>query len=560
MTDYTIKEGDNLSTIAKANNTTVDALVKANQIADPNKINAGAVLKLPTIDNTMNGADINASQIKGGAPNVEVPVTPTKTQTSANAISTYTDEQQKKIDAEQSKILSAIGGGATKTTAENLANLANTRETIDTAGKLKTELESTGATAISDQLQLENTKLGTLKGEVEVLDTKEQNEIDALEGSGMTRDAIDRQKTVIQRSYASQKALKNAEYSAQAAMVAALQGNYTIAKSAAEDAVNAYTYDYQQNVKTFDTLFSVYSDALKDLDEEEQEILKTAASNAQNELDKITTEKKEVSELMIDNPNAGVSLSDTLDQASKKVAEYEKKNPTVSSTVGSAETGYTMYDKYGNVIGTKAGTGNGDDGLKLTDSQIITGSQKAHMDIADFKNLSLDEQAWFLTGRYESALDSLSSDAMSRGIGDVMTVINNDTSIPTAVKNSLTKDIKASIEGGLQNQTIKLTPSSNSQYFVIYDTEKGSSSNIFGNKEEKKELQDMSAAAKALGYGQWYSGGGAERENLTAEIMNWIEEEQKKMKSDQAIAIELRGYLNDAKNGTVTADNPFIKY
>jgi LysM repeat protein len=44
--DYTINKGDTLSQIAKANNTTVAALAKANNISDPNKIKAGAKLKI----------------------------------------------------------------------------------------------------------------------------------------------------------------------------------------------------------------------------------------------------------------------------------------------------------------------------------------------------------------------------------------------------------------------------------------------------------------------------------------------------------------------------------
>jgi len=48
-TQYLIRSGDTLSGIAKANATTVDALLKANpNITDPNKIYAGASLYLPT--------------------------------------------------------------------------------------------------------------------------------------------------------------------------------------------------------------------------------------------------------------------------------------------------------------------------------------------------------------------------------------------------------------------------------------------------------------------------------------------------------------------------------
>ena len=43
---YTVVKGDNLTKIAKANGTTVAALVKLNGIKDKNKINIGQVLKV----------------------------------------------------------------------------------------------------------------------------------------------------------------------------------------------------------------------------------------------------------------------------------------------------------------------------------------------------------------------------------------------------------------------------------------------------------------------------------------------------------------------------------
>ena len=66
-------------------------------------------------------------------------------------------------------------------------------------------------------------------------------------------------------------------------------------------------------------------------------------------------------------------------------------------------------------------------------------------------------------------------------------------------------------------------------------------------KMKKSELQDMSKAAKSLGYGVWYTGGGAEREELTANIMNWIDEERNNMRDDASIFKDIRNYLMDAK-------------
>tara|TARA_Y100000593_G_C4299140_1_gene332376 strand:- start:632 stop:1585 length:954 start_codon:yes stop_codon:yes gene_type:complete len=45
---YTIRSGDTLTSIAKANNTTIKKLVELNSIKDPNKIYIGRKLKLPT--------------------------------------------------------------------------------------------------------------------------------------------------------------------------------------------------------------------------------------------------------------------------------------------------------------------------------------------------------------------------------------------------------------------------------------------------------------------------------------------------------------------------------
>ncbi len=56
MAAYTIKKGDTLSKIAKANNTTVDAIAKANNIKNVNRIRAGSSLTLPGAATTTTGA------------------------------------------------------------------------------------------------------------------------------------------------------------------------------------------------------------------------------------------------------------------------------------------------------------------------------------------------------------------------------------------------------------------------------------------------------------------------------------------------------------------------
>lgn len=49
---YTVKKGDTLSGIAKAHNTTVEALVSTNGIKDKHLIHVGQVLRIPTKETT----------------------------------------------------------------------------------------------------------------------------------------------------------------------------------------------------------------------------------------------------------------------------------------------------------------------------------------------------------------------------------------------------------------------------------------------------------------------------------------------------------------------------
>jgi len=68
--------------------------------------------------------------------------------------------------------------------------------------------------------------------------------------------------------------------------------------------------------------------------------------------------------------DAGILSTDTLQQALKKASDYSKLHPEVAQTVGSAETGYTMKDKYGNTIGTIAGSGTTTDKSTIFDTPM----------------------------------------------------------------------------------------------------------------------------------------------------------------------------------------------
>jgi LysM repeat protein len=63
--DYTIQKGDNLTKLAKQNNTTIDAIMKANpQIKDPNLIYAGSKLKMPSVSESVEFSAEELAHIK----------------------------------------------------------------------------------------------------------------------------------------------------------------------------------------------------------------------------------------------------------------------------------------------------------------------------------------------------------------------------------------------------------------------------------------------------------------------------------------------------------------
>lgn len=362
--EYTIKSGDTLSQIAKAQNTTVEALAKANQIADPNKIIAGNVLKLPEIQPT--GVDMSAGEITTGIPDIPQAIPELEKDTTANAILAYTTGEQLKT-AEERKKLEETAQKTLGTT--DLMTAYQNRPTIDLATTRTQQLESTGATALREDVAQQSLKLAEIKGERDRLDIMEQNEIDALTKAGITRGAIERETTTIQRKYASKKAKLSADLNAEASMLAAMQGNYTMAKEAADQAVLDYVFDYQQKVDTFNNVFNTYSDLISDLNQEEKEILKTAATEAQKELDKVTQEKKDIMSLRLEYPGAGVNLNDSYEEALKKIQPYYNEANRTTQIVGSAETGYSLIDtKTGEVVKniesiSGGGSGNGNENI-----------------------------------------------------------------------------------------------------------------------------------------------------------------------------------------------------
>jgi len=109
-TVYTVKSGDTLNKIASANDTSVDAIAKENNISDINFIVAGSTLKLSD-SNTATAQTVSAPTTTQTA-STATPVTTTVAQTTSyNATSTDTsDALQALINRESSGNVNATNG------------------------------------------------------------------------------------------------------------------------------------------------------------------------------------------------------------------------------------------------------------------------------------------------------------------------------------------------------------------------------------------------------------------------------------------------------------------
>ena len=94
--DYVIQKGDTLTSIAKANDTTVDALVELNSIEDPDKIIAGDTIKIPG-KVVEKGPEEKAPEINSDDPKID---TETKTDVTPPDASKTEDNADKLVNQE----------------------------------------------------------------------------------------------------------------------------------------------------------------------------------------------------------------------------------------------------------------------------------------------------------------------------------------------------------------------------------------------------------------------------------------------------------------------------
>ena len=177
------------------------------------------------------------------------------------------------------------------------------------------------------KVQAQNIKVAQIQGDITKLDTERQTEIDRAYSRAMPMSYIRGEVNEINRTYNSKRAYKVAELSAQAALMQAYQGNLTAARSLVADAVNAYVYDIQQKRSDFDTIFNIYGDWVNSLEAEDRNLLEQKRADLEREEERVRTEKTNVMNLMLQYPEAGITLEDTVEEATEKASKWQAAQP-----------------------------------------------------------------------------------------------------------------------------------------------------------------------------------------------------------------------------------------
>jgi len=164
------------------------------------------------------------------------------------------------------------------------------------------------------------------------LQTREQAEIERIEKQAIPQPVIDRQILETQNRYNKLRAPIAAQLQAYAAQMQALQGNLTTARQFAQMAVNAATYDEEQQYNRLRDFIEMNQTFIDSLTSDQRYLLNTALTLREQELDRARREKDFVISLMTDPDTApafqGIDINTlTAEDAAKIAQEYLAERP-----------------------------------------------------------------------------------------------------------------------------------------------------------------------------------------------------------------------------------------
>ena len=298
--------------------------------------------------------------------------------------------QQQKEREEMEKSLA--GAGATGATLwQKMLSLAGQKPTVEAQKTLAEQQAKYEVPEWLEKVQAQNVKVAQIQGDITKLDVQRQTEIDRAYTLGMPMAYIQSNINEIDRVRNSKKAYKVAEMSAEAALMQAYQGNLSEARGLVADAVNAYTYDIQQQRSDFDYVFNVYGDWINGLEAKDRQILEDTRADLIRQEEITRTEKTNLMNLMLQYPEAGITITDTLERATEKARAAIVATPDLLSISEAKSLGVPYGTTRQQALGITPPSGEGITGF--------TAQEQRKLEQAGLMNASRGEQLDYLYGK-----------------------------------------------------------------------------------------------------------------------------------------------------------------
>lgn len=204
------------------------------------------------------------------------------------------------------------------------------------------------------------TELGSLNEEYNSFKAQVDQQKAALQsqGRGIPIDLLNNQAAQIDRNAAPRLNLMSANINSKAATLQASQGMFSEASKYVEQAVTDATADLKFNADMYKTFYDQNQSIIDSLDNKYKEALTTATTTAQNAYTLALNEKKSVGELMInpDYAGAGITITDSLQQAQTKASAYVANNPNLDTQLKKAQIAkiYSDIQKQNTIVDQNA--------------------------------------------------------------------------------------------------------------------------------------------------------------------------------------------------------------
>lgn len=388
MASYTIKSGDTLSKIASAYGTDVSSLASSNKIANPDKIQAGAIINVPDASTGTAPTYSSASQLPGAVTTPTYTPTTTPAARTAAFATTPTPPPVPKTGALTTSSL-AQGNSAPDVSTylsyvpkNSLSGMVSTvaNTTLDSTGKAidallakqqslteqqktseQTQVDALGrqisdrsnSTAAQDALAAAREKFNVDQtiSDLQSVQTKIASAQEALnmgliyEGDQPVRMSLlsGRQATLQKQGLAVIGALQSTAQ--------ILQGNIDLAKSYSDATVSAIQTDNANAMTALQTLLTLHQNNLVNLTNDEKDIVNQRITALQDQDKEVKSNADDVFKLMSDYPSAavagGVTLLDDRKTALAKMLPKMSAMETAKFNADLAKTASTGSDKDG---------------------------------------------------------------------------------------------------------------------------------------------------------------------------------------------------------------------